>query len=151
MWQSIITIVGTLSGAVTAGLIQQRATRSERSAATAETRRAERVQAVTALLVALADHRRTMVLREEIRLTQGDDSDAYAAARTASHETRAAITAPHVTLSILVPELAAAAQIAVTAAYSIRGAEHAGFLEVARTNALKAADNLVAAAARTAA
>ncbi|MCX4752010.1 protein kilB [Kitasatospora sp. NBC_01287] len=151
MWQSIITIVGTLAGAVTAGLIQQRATRSERADARSETRRAERVQAVTALLVTLADHRRTMVLREEIRLTRGADADAYAAARTASHETRAAITAPHVTLSILVPELAAAAQAAVSAAYAIRGAEHAGHLEMTRANAVGAADKLVAAAARTAA
>ncbi|MFF4927164.1 protein kilB [Kitasatospora sp. NPDC001261] len=148
MWQSIITIVGTLAGAVTAGLIQQRATRADRTAGLAEARRAERVQAVTALAVALADHRRAMVLREEIRLNEGADSPAYKAARTQSHETRAAVTAPHATLAILVPELAATAQAAVTAAYAIRGAQHEGFLEVARAEAVRTADELIAAAAR---
>ncbi|MGW3045831.1 protein kilB [Kitasatospora sp. NPDC001159] len=150
MWQSIITIAGTLAGAVTAGLIQQRSTRTERSAGLAETRRSERVEAVTALLVALADHRRAMVLREEIRLTKGADSPEYAAARAASHETRAAITAPHATLSILVPALAGPAQAAVSAVYRIRGVEHAGYLECARTEAVDTSDRLVAAAARLA-
>ncbi|MFJ2194195.1 protein kilB [Kitasatospora sp. NPDC087861] len=150
MWQSIITIAGTLAGAVTAGLIQQSGARTERTAGRTEARRSERIEAVTALLVALADHRRAMTLREEIRLTKGADSPEYAAARVVSHETRAAITVPHATLSILVPALADSAQAAVDAVYRIRGVEHAGYLEAARFEAVETSDRLVAAAAQLA-
>ena len=102
MWGSLIAVLGTLAGAVVAGILQQRAARAERAEARLAERQRERVHAFTALVTALVDHRRAMWLREKLRLA-GVDDDAYAEARAASHATRAAVTAPLVTLSVLAP------------------------------------------------
>ncbi|WP_380278636.1 protein kilB [Kitasatospora purpeofusca] len=146
MWQSIVAIVGTLAGAVTTGLVQQRGARAEREVGRADAARAQRAQAVTALLTALADHRLAMVLREEALLGWGVDSPVYAAARERSHRTRSAVTTPHTTLAILAPDLAPAAQAAVNATYAIRGAHDADVLETRRATAVRATDDLIAAA-----
>ncbi|GAA1397061.1 hypothetical protein GCM10009639_33940 [Kitasatospora putterlickiae] len=146
MWQSIVAIVGTLAGAITTGLVQQRGARAAREADRADAARAQRAQAVTALLAALADHRLAMVLREEARLDQGTGSPAYTAARDRSHRTRSAVTAPHTNLAILAPDLAPAAQTAVNATYAIRGARDADVLETRRAAAAQATDDLITAA-----
>ncbi|MER6146206.1 protein kilB [Streptomyces sparsogenes] len=146
MWSSIIAVVGTLLGSAVAYVLQQRAGRIERAEARTEARRRDRLAAVTALVAALADHRRAMWVREDLRMT-GDAPEAYAAARADSHATRAAITAPLTTVAILAPELAGAAEDAARAVYALRGASDPEVLSARRQAAIEAADRLVAAAA----
>ena len=97
---------------------------------------------VAGLSAALADHRRAMTVREEIRLAGGD----WDAARAESHATRSGVTAPLLRVRLLLPELADAAQRAVQAAYDIRTADTttAG-LQEARERALQVADDLIVA------
>ncbi|MER7619917.1 protein kilB [Streptomyces sp. NPDC126503] len=143
---SVIAVVGTLLGALVAGLLQYRLTRRERVAVQAADLRRERLAAVTALVAALAEHRRAMWVREDLRLNDADRA-AYEQARTASHATRAAITAPLTAVKILVPALAEHAGTAARATYGLRHAADAAVLDARRTEAIEAADRLVAAAA----
>ncbi|MEV6080981.1 hypothetical protein AB0L80_38670 [Streptomyces sp. NPDC052069] len=143
MTAAIIAVLGTLAGALLTGALQHTAQRSQRAAAEAATRRAEALDAVTALVTALADHRRTMWVREDLRL-RGQD---WATARAESHTTRAAITAPLMRLAILLPTLTPAAQTAVTATCALRAAPDDTTLQTARQHAIRTADALVTAAA----
>ncbi|MER6020760.1 protein kilB [Streptomyces anulatus] len=146
MWGSVIAVLGTLLGSVTAYLLQQRTARTDRSEARRHEERRDRIAAVTALTVALADHRRSMFVREDLRLSGAAD-DAYQAARAASHNTRSALTAPLTTLAILAPDLSGAAQFAARATYALRAAESTELLAVLRTAAIEASDRLVSEAA----
>ncbi|MYR46834.1 protein kilB [Streptomyces sp. SID5910] len=141
MWASVIAVVGTLLGSVTTFLLQQRST--ERVAL-----RRDRLTAVTALAVALADHRRAMWVREDLRLSDPTGA-AYEAARAESHATRSAITAPLTTLSILAPALASVAQDAATATYRLRGVESSQALNAAREAAIAACERLTREASKT--
>ncbi len=141
MWASVIAVVGTLLGSVSTYLLQQRS--SDRAAL-----RRDRLTAVTALTVALADHRRAMWVREDLRLI-GADATAREAARTESHATRSAITAPLTTLSILAPALATVAQDAATATYQLRDAETSQALNAARQAAITACERLTCEASKT--
>ncbi|MFD6434285.1 protein kilB [Streptomyces venezuelae] len=141
MWASMIAVAGTLLGSITAYFLQQRG--SDRAAL-----RRDRLTAVSALTVALADHRRAMWVREELRLS-GADATIYDAARRESHTTRSAITAPLATLSILAPGLAGVAQDAVDAAYGLRGAESPQALNAAREVAIAACERLVRESSKT--
>ncbi|MFF0484123.1 protein kilB [Streptomyces sp. NPDC004435] len=143
---SVIAVVGTLLGALVAGLLQYRLTRRERVAVQAADLRRERLAAVTALVSALAEHRRAMWVREDLRLN-GADAAVYEQARAASHATRAAITAPLTAVQILVPALAGQAAMAAGAAFSLRHAADADALNAGRDAAIAAADQLVLAAA----
>ncbi|MBM9621309.1 protein kilB [Streptomyces zhihengii] len=142
MWASVIAVAGTLLGSVTAYLLQQRG--SERAAL-----RRERLAAVTALTSALADHRRAMWVREDLRLS-GADAASYEAARAESHATRSAITAPMTTLAVLAPTLLGSAQGAASAVYALRGAASTETLAAARTAAIVACDHFVTHAANAA-
>jgi hypothetical protein len=144
MWQSLIAVVGTLAGVLLTSLAQQRTARTERSAAERTARRRDALDAVAQLAAALADHRRAMWVREEQRLAGGD----WTTAREASHETRAAITAPAVRVAVLVPELAPAVKAAETATYALRGAADHQTLAAARQDAVAAAETLVHDAGR---
>ncbi|WP_055567292.1 hypothetical protein [Streptomyces atriruber] len=141
MWASVIAVSGTLLGSITAYFLQQRG--SDRAAL-----RRDRLMAVCALTVALADHRRAMWVREDLRLT-GVDDIVYEAARGESHVTRSAITAPLTTLCILAPVLAGVAQDAVDAAYGLRGAGSPQALNTARQRAIDACERLVREASKT--
>ncbi|NJA56274.1 protein kilB [Streptomyces sp. NEAU-H3] len=141
MGASLIAVIGTLLGSVTAYLLQQRG--SERTAL-----RRDRLNAVTALTAALADHRRTMWLREDLRLSAAPH-DSYEAARAESHATRAAITAPMTTLAILAPSLAETARAAASAVYELRGAADTGALTALREAAILASDRLVEEASKS--
>ncbi|MEU8926986.1 protein kilB [Kitasatospora sp. NPDC048545] len=143
---ALVGVVGTLAGTLTVTALQHRAARTERTERTDQERRRELVQAVTALVTALAAHRRAMWARERLRLTGADDA-VYAEARSESHRTRADITAPLVTLAILAPVLAQAAQDAARATYALRGAADHTALDRARTEAAATSERLVAAAA----
>jgi hypothetical protein len=142
LWASVIAVAGTLAGGLLAGGVQLRGARAERREARQESGRHEAVAAVTALVAALADHRRAMWVHEDRRLA-GADQPVLDATRTARHETRAAITAPLVTLRLLAPSLSEAAQHAAQATYALRNAADPDVLETLRAAALVASDRLV--------
>ncbi|MDX3490609.1 protein kilB [Streptomyces sp. ID05-18] len=146
MWGSVIAVLGTLLGSVTAYMLQQRTARRDRAEVRGHEQRRDRIAAVTALTVALADHRRSMWVREDLRLSGASDAD-YQAARAASHNTRSALTAPLTTLAILAPDLAGVAQDAAGATYALRNTENRELLDFYRQAAIEAADELVRAAA----
>ncbi|MEW1616580.1 MULTISPECIES: protein kilB [unclassified Streptomyces] len=137
MWQTLIAVLGTLAGVGITSAYQARAARTARQ----EARRTEGLAAVEALVAALADHRRAMWLREDLRL-RGED---WSAARTESHGTRSAITGPLLRVQLLLPAAAGAAQTAAAAVYALRNADGHPVLNQRRTAALTAADDLVAA------
>ncbi|MFD3848751.1 protein kilB [Streptomyces microflavus] len=146
MWGSVIAVLGTLLGSVTAYVLQQRTARKDRAEVRGYEERRDWIAAVTALTVALADHRRSMWVREDLRLAGASDAD-YQAARAASHNTRSALTAPLTTLAILAPELARVAQGAADATYALWNTENRELLDFYRGAAIEAADELVRAAA----
>ncbi|WP_329176042.1 protein kilB [Streptomyces sp. NBC_01477] len=118
----------------------------ERAEARLADRARERLAAVTDLVSALADHRRAMWVREDVRL-RGSSSAEYAAARGESHVTRSAITGPLTRVVVLAPELAPLAQAAADATYALRKAPDTAALDGGRDAAIAACDRLVAATA----
>ncbi|MET9842835.1 protein kilB, partial [Streptomyces virginiae] len=102
--------------------------------------------AVTEFAAALDAHRSAMFHRERLTLA-GAGSDPELEAQTRSHDTRAAITAPHIRLQILVPELAVPAQQAADATYALRRATDRADLDDRRHAAKEAAAAFIAAAA----
>lgn len=141
MTTALIAVLGTLAGATIAHLSQ----RSQHRAADNRARRTEALTAVADLATALADHRRAMWVREDLRL-RGQN---WEGARAESHATRSAITAPLLQVQILLPAVAPAAQTAAHAAYDLRGAETDTGLFASREHAIIAADGFVAAAGAT--
>ncbi|MFJ4843032.1 protein kilB [Streptomyces sp. NPDC088746] len=139
---AVVAVVGTLLGAGVVGVQQYYAARSQR-------RQALRDRALTALSelsTALADHRRAMWSREDLRLSGAAPAD-VAAAREASHVTRSAVTAPQVALTVLLPQVRLEVEAAVRAAYAMRGAANEQALASFRESAVAAADALTAATA----
>ncbi|MFE6715075.1 protein kilB [Streptomyces sp. NPDC057695] len=146
MLATVIAVLGTLLGAVVAGLIQHRTPRAARNAERTDRRRDQALEAVTALASALATHRRAQFAREELRLA-GADQTRLDAARAELHATRSAIETPRVLVAILVPALAPAADAAAQASYALRGAPDADTLAALRQDAISATKAFVAAAA----
>ncbi len=142
MLTAAIAILGTLAGSFMTGALQHFAQRAQRAAEELSARRTAGLEAVSGLSAVLADHRRAMAVREEIRLAGGD----WGTARAESHVTRSAVTAPLLRVRLLLPELAEAAQRAVQAVYDMRAADSPAALQEARERALQAADDLTAAA-----
>ncbi|MEU1312627.1 protein kilB [Streptomyces cinnamoneus] len=147
MLNTVIAVVSALLGAVVSGVIQHRLARSARAEARDDHRRGQVLEAVKEFAAAVAGHRRTMTVREGLRL-DGATAEAFAEARAASHATRSAIEAPKVLVSILVPLLAPAAEEATRAVLALRGATDKDSLDVLREGAVTAADGFVAAACR---
>lgn len=146
MWSNVIAVLGTLAGCLVTGVVQARVTRVERRESRRDSRRAEALGAVTALVAALADHRRARVVVEERRLS-GADAESVEQARDAARATRAAVTVPLTTVSILIPALADAAREATQAAYAMRHVPDHAALEKLRADAVATSDRLVEAAA----
>jgi hypothetical protein len=121
MWGTVLAILGTLAGSGLTYVLQQRAVSKERAEARLADQIRDRVTAVTALVAALADHRRAMWVREDLRLAGALPAE-YAAARAASHVTRSAITAPLTQVAILAPSLITPAKEAAAATYALRNA-----------------------------
>ncbi|WSV80029.1 protein kilB (plasmid) [Streptomyces anulatus] len=142
MLTAVIAVLGTLAGSFVTGALQSFAQRAQRAAEELAVRRSAGLDAVAGLSAALADHRRAMAVREEIRLAGGD----WSAARAESHATRSAVTGPLLRVRLLLPELADAAQNAAQAAYDMRAADSPAALQEARERALQAADDLTTAA-----
>ncbi|MEU5108216.1 pRL2-23 [Streptomyces sp. NPDC021354] len=149
MWQSILAIAGTLAGAVVAGLLQQRATRTAQSSEREAELRRERLTAVKELAAAVADHRRAMWVREEARDGSTPETR-LAELRAESHTTRSAITAPHTALRVLVqdPAVREAAERAIQATYRMREAHGLAELREMRAAAVDAETAFVDAAGR---
>ncbi|GAB3446353.1 protein kilB [Actinophytocola sediminis] len=137
LWASVIAVAGTLAGGLLGGVLQARSARVARRETRAEDRRTEALAALTALLSAVADHRRARWDREDLRLSDADQ-DTQQAARAAGRITRAAITAPLATVSILLPELADTADAAIQATYAIREVPDRATLDQLRTAAVAA-------------
>ncbi|MFF1779927.1 protein kilB [Streptomyces virginiae] len=146
MWASVVAVLGTLAGALTAGLLQHRSARTARAEQRADGHRQDQLAAVTEFAAALDAHRSAIFHRERLTLTSAGPEPELAA-QTRSHETRAAITAPHIRLQILVPELAVPAQQAADATYSLRKATDRADLDDRRHAAKEAATAFVTAAA----
>ncbi|MFE9473222.1 protein kilB [Streptomyces griseofuscus] len=139
---AVVAVVGTVLGAGVVGVQQYYAARSQRQ----QTLRDRALTALSELSTALADHRRAMWVREDLRLS-GAAPDDVAAAREASHLTRSAITAPQIALTVLLPQLRLDVNAAVRAAYDMRGATSTEVLASRRESAISAAESLAAAAA----
>ncbi|MFF7296639.1 hypothetical protein [Streptomyces sp. NPDC008265] len=146
MWASIIAVLGTLAGALTAGLLQHRAARAARAEARADGHRQDQLGAVTEFAAALDAHRSAMFHRERLALEDAG-AEHLMEAQTRSHDTRSAITAPHVRLQVLVPGLSAPAQEAADATYALRRAADRAELDALRRAAKEAAAAFVTAAA----
>ncbi|WP_331764397.1 protein kilB [Streptomyces anulatus] len=141
MLTTLIAVLGTLAGVAITSTYQARAARTARQ----ETRRTEGRAAVETLAAALADHRRAMWCREDLRL-RGED---WSAARAESHTTRSAITAPLIRVQILLPAAAGPARDAAQAVYDLRDVEDHAALTEARDNAIRKADEFIPAAGTT--
>lgn len=137
----VLALVSVLAGALLTGRLNARIARATRAAAD----RSDAIAAVATLAAALAAHRAAMWYREDLRLRGGDG---YDQARAASHETRAAITAPLTVVAIRVPRLAHLAARAAQATYDLRDAPDGRTLADLRQQALRASDALVTAAGR---
>ncbi|MER8233491.1 protein kilB [Streptomyces sp. NPDC094049] len=137
-----LAVFGTLAGALLTGGLQLLSQRAQRTAADAAALRTDQVTAIADLASVLADHRRAMWVREDLRL-RGQD---WTAARAESHSTRSAITAPLLRVLILLPDLAPPAHAAVSAVYELRGVADENSLTGAREHAIVASDKFVAAA-----
>ncbi|MEV7225334.1 protein kilB [Streptomyces sp. NPDC093681] len=142
MFAAIVAVLGTLAGAVLTGTLAHLSQRAQRRADADTARRGEGLAAVTDLVTALTDHRRAMWVREDLRL-RGED---WTQARTESHATRSAITAPLLRVQLLLPTLAPAAQAAARATYGLRDADGQTPLAAARLRAIEQTDALVEAA-----
>ncbi|MFJ9944864.1 hypothetical protein [Streptomyces erythrochromogenes] len=147
IWPSIVAVLGTLAGALTAGLLQHRAARSARAEERADGHRQDQLGAVTEFAAALDAHRSAMFHRERLTLTGTTGAEHQLEAETRSHDTRAAVTAPHIRLQVLVPELAVAAQRAADATYALRKAADRTELDARRHAAKEASVAFIAAAA----
>lgn len=143
MVQTLVTVAASLAAVVLGSRLDRS---GRREAARAEDRKA-RLSAITALATALADHRRAMWVREDLRLS-GAGPVEYDQARAASHATRSALEAPLVTVRVLMPQLTVAAEAAARATYALRGAADREALDAGRSAAIRAADALTDGAAR---
>ncbi|GAO08306.1 hypothetical protein TPA0598_03_07670 [Streptomyces lydicamycinicus] len=146
IWPSIVAVLGTLAGALTAGLLQHRSARTARAEERADSHRQDQLGAVTDFAAALDAHRSAMFHRERLALTEAS-TEHQLEAQTRSHDTRAAITAPHLRLQVLVPELTGPAQQAADATYALRKATDRTELDARRHAAKEASVAFIAAAA----
>ncbi|MEU9003853.1 hypothetical protein ACFWBI_04645 [Streptomyces sp. NPDC059982] len=146
LWPSIVAVLGTLAGAVAAGLLQHRSARTARAEERADGYRRDQLDAVTDFAAALDAHRSAIFHRERLTLA-GAGTEHEMEAQTRSHDTRAAVTAPHIRLQVLVPELAGPAQQAAEATYALRKAADRAELDARRHAAKEAALAFITAAA----
>lgn len=117
---SVIAVLGTLGGAVVAGVLQQRsAARSER-AAQVERLRFDRQEAVKALIRALTAHRRNLYTRWKLRL-QRAAVEQQEAARWESWNTRSEVSDARVALRMVTsdPEMLRLADQAIDSSYAL--------------------------------
>ncbi|MER7911503.1 hypothetical protein [Streptomyces sp. NPDC096068] len=144
-----LAILGTLLGAIVSDRFQERAAERAVRVGHGETIRHDRLEAITALAVAVSDHRRTLWKRGGAVLAQ--DTDLTQALRTESQATRVTIARALVTMRVLItdPVVREAADRMITLTYAIReGFDSAEALDRARQEAIIAHDEFVDTAAR---
>lgn len=143
---TLIAVLGTLAGAVVAGLMQHLTTAHTARNATAERRRQALADAVPALLAAIVRHREHQWLKVAARRDGLPDS---AEARQARYAARSAVTSAMDTLHMATRnrELLTAAQEAVDAAMAL-GDASADELDAAGLRARQAHTALRDAGAR---
>ncbi|TXJ78614.1 protein kilB [Streptomyces lavendulae] len=140
MLTALIAVLGTLAGSLLTGLIQHAARRADATVA----RQADGLAALADLVAALANHRRAMWVREDLRL-RGED---WTEARSESHRTRSAITIPLLRVQLLMPSVAILARSAADATYAMRHPADEDTLAQRRDIAIHRTDVLVTAAGR---
>ena len=149
MIATALAVLGTLLGAVVSGVFQNRAAGRSEKAARAQQLRRDQLEAVTALAVAVSDHRSAMWVRGDA-VIKNDAAERVRDLQAKTHATRSAVTRPLVTLRIHVtdPAVRRAADEMITATYGMRGAyDSADALAEARRVALGAHDHFVDVAA----
>ncbi|MDX2843248.1 hypothetical protein PV377_30605 [Streptomyces ipomoeae] len=149
MISTVIAVVGTLLGALVSGLFQHRSAGRTEKVARAEQLRRDQLEAVTALAVAISDHRSAMWVRGDA-VVKGDPVDRVRELQTRTHATRSAVTRPLVALRLHVtdPDVRRAADAMVSATYAMRDAYTSpDDLTRARETALQAHDHFVDVAA----
>ncbi|MEU9110164.1 hypothetical protein AB0D54_38760 [Streptomyces xanthophaeus] len=116
-----LAIVGTLLGSIVAGRFQERAADRSGRVTRSEAIRRDQLEAVTALASAISDHRQAMWKRANAALA-GAAAEEVASLREASHQTRAAVTRPHVALRVLItdPAVRVAVDQMVNLTYGMR-------------------------------
>jgi hypothetical protein len=147
---TIIAVAGTLLGAIVSGLFQHRAASRTENVARTEQHRRDQLEAVTALAVAISDHRSAMWVRGDAVL-KNDPADRVRELQTRSHATRSAVTRPQVALRLHITDtdVRQAADAMVSATYAIRDATTStDDLSRARERALQAHDHFVDVAAQ---
>ncbi|WP_043231756.1 hypothetical protein [Streptomyces sp. NRRL F-5193] len=150
MLATVLAIIGTLLGAAVSGLFQHAAAGRTEKTARREQHRAAQLEAITALAVAISDHRTAMWVRGDARL-KGDTEERVRELQTRSHATRSAVTRPLVALRLHVtdPAVREAANAMVSSTYAMRDAyTSTDTLTEARAAALEAHDRFVDVAAR---
>lgn len=138
MITAVVAVAGTLAGSLLTGLLQYVVRRQDAAAIAVS----DGLAAIEELVQALEDHRRAMWVREELRLSGQD----WSQAREESHRTCSAITGPLLRVQLLLPDLAPTAQAAAWAACNMREAAGAGALDCARQVAKLRTEELVEAA-----
>jgi hypothetical protein len=149
MITTMIAVAGTLLGAIVSGLFQHRSAGRTEQVARREQLRQAQIEAVTALAVAVSDHRAAMWIRGDARL-KGDSDERVRELRSRSHATRSAVTRPLIALRLHItdPAVRQAADEMVTATYAMRDADTStDALTRAREAALAAHDRFVDVAA----
>jgi hypothetical protein len=151
MLTAVIAVVGTLLGALLSGLFQHHAAGRTEKVARAERLRRDRLEAVTALAVAICDHRAAMWARGDAVLN-GDPPERLRELKTRAHATRSAVTRPLIALRLHIsdPAVRQAADAMVTATYAMRDAYTSTHdLTEARQAAVVAHDHFIDVAAPT--
>jgi hypothetical protein len=149
---TLVAVAGTLAGVLLSVLTQawlarsaRREAQTAREEARVEARRDNALAAVTTLANALANHRRAMWM-VGVHLLNHADKKLLDEARNHSHDTRAEINIPLVTVEILVPALAPVAHQATQATFALRQPDDLDTLEQRRVDAKAAYERLVAEA-----
>ncbi|MEU2265231.1 pRL2-23 [Streptomyces olindensis] len=150
MWTTVVAVLGTLLGAVVAGVIQHRTARAGRAQDRAEALWRDRLDAITALAACATEHRRVLYAQQDAQLhALRTDPDHLAALKEERYATRSATTAQLVRLHLLIvdPAVRQAAADLVTATYNLRDLADADDIEAHRLAAVAAHDTFVDTAA----
>jgi len=123
MLTTLLAVLGTLAGALTAGWMQHLTTTRTTEAARAERRRQALVDAFPALLGALVDHRRHQYLKHVARREGRPDT---ADARAARYEARSGVTKAMAAVQMATrdADLLHTARAAVAATFALGEASH---------------------------
>ncbi|MDX3524951.1 pRL2-23 [Streptomyces sp. ID05-39B] len=150
MWTTVIAVLGTLLGAVVAGVIQHQTARAGRVQDRAETLRREQFDAIAALAACATEHRRVLHAQQDFqRPGHTTDQEYLASLKAERYATRSATTAQLVRVQLLIldPAMRQAAADLVTSTYNLRDLTDADDIEAHRLAAVAAHNTFVDTAA----